>query len=432
VQNSALAFGADFITKISALVVLTVAGRSLPLRQFASVGAALAYASILLVALDGGAQLLIMRDGARTPEDRGRVFRELAHARLPICAAMLLGAAAIGLAAGNLAVMLGTTVYVIAGAALTSLTGILRASQDLMPESVVRLGAAMASVAAAALTCTTLSHRAGALMVALAIASIVPLGPLALVARRRARFVRGDAAWPALRRAFPLGLTALAAVLYFRSGTIAVSILSTPAQTSRFTIASSLAVGSLLPLANAVQTALTPRLASMRDLDERARLTRLALRWTIFAGAPIAAIAAVLGEPAIRILFGARFAPAGGPFAILCAEEFLIAVCGILGTALIVAGAVRPVVHQTFLSLALYLPALAILVPPLGAYGAALAELPCGSVALVFLLCVIRTTQREVLFGTSAPRRPRRLFDGEVEDPRGAVPTGKSRSEASL
>jgi O-antigen/teichoic acid export membrane protein len=288
-----------------------------------------------------------------------------------------------GALAGNVWLFGATALLVVAGAALLSLTGVLRASQDLLPEAVFKLFAGVLTVAAATIACR-LEPTAGALVSALALAALAILLPLAGAARKRADFVAGIAPLGALRRAFPLGLLVLGALVYYRSGTIALSVLSTDDETARFAIASALAFG-LLAVANAVTTGLMPRLAAERDHGARTLVTRRALAWTAGLGVPFAALAALLGPFAIGLLFGSRYRDAAGPFAVLCAALWLIAASSIIGTALIASGHLRPVLRQTVLSLAVNLVVLALLVPELGAYGAALATVACEVVALMVL-----------------------------------------------
>jgi O-antigen/teichoic acid export membrane protein len=176
---------------------------------------------------------------------------------------------------------------------------------------------------------------------------------------------------------------ALATLVYYRSATIALGLLSTPAQTARFAAASTVAFG-LLSFSNAVTTGLLPRLAGARTGDQAA-VTRRALVWMTGGAAVLAALVAALARPLLVVLFGARYAPAAGLLGLLALATVLIAPAGVLGTALVAAHRLWPVALQVALSLAVNLVTLAVFVPRLGADGAAAATLACEAVGLILL-----------------------------------------------
>ena len=105
-------------------------------------------------------------------------------------------------------------------------------------------------------------------------------------------------------------------------------------------------------------------------------------------------------------VFGAEYADAATPLAILCAAVVVIAYNGVIGTALLAAGHVGVIVLQVFCSLAVNLVALVVLAPVFGAVGAATATLLCEIVAAAMLTIA------------SARRLP-----SSVVVPRPAVPT---------
>ena len=84
-------------------------------------------------------------------------------------------------------------------------------------------------------------------------------------------------------------------------------------------------------------------------------------------------------------MFGAEYADAALPLAILCAAVVVIAYNGVLGTALLAAGHVGVIVIQVVCSLVVNLVALVALAPAFGAAGAATATLLCELVAAAML-----------------------------------------------
>jgi O-antigen/teichoic acid export membrane protein len=278
---------------------------------------------------------------------------------------------------------LATVALAVAGAAQLSLTGALRSAQDLRPEAISKLAAGLCTVAAGAV-CLALARDATTILVGVTVASVLTLAPMVWAGRRVIRRGPPIKGWIALRGALPLGMMALATLAYYRSGTIVLSLFSTSRQTAAFAAASTIGFG-LLSVGNAVTTGLLPRLAAASDDVDRAAVTRRALVWMTAMCAVLAVIVAVLAHPLVVLTFGPRYRAAAMPLAILALSTILIAAAGVLGTALIAAGRVRPVAKQVGASLLVNLVVLALLAPKLGAEGAAWATLACEVVALAML-----------------------------------------------
>jgi O-antigen/teichoic acid export membrane protein len=397
-QNSALALAGDVSTKIAMFLLMIVAARHLSISKFALLASALATATVLTAGLDLGSQTLLTRDGVDGPATRGSLLRSLAIARLPVVCVSLAAAAVIGASSGRLVLALLTAMLAIAGAAQLSLSGALRSAQDLRPEAFSKALVGVCTLAGGAI-CVLLLHDATSVVGALTIAMLVGSVPMLWASRRV--ILRGPraSAWAPVRRALPLGMMALATLVYYRSGTIALSITSSPRQTAAFAAASMIAFG-VLAFANAVTTGLLPRLAAAADGADRAAVTRRALRWTMVLAVLLGGAIAATSRDLITILYGPSYRAAAGPLAILALSTILIAFTGVLGTALIASGRVRPVATQVGASLVVNVLALAILSRPLGAEGAALATVVCESVALVML---VRVSVREMP-GVIAPR----------------------------
>jgi len=382
-QNSALALVGDLASKGGIVAVMMIAGRGLSTPQFALLATALAIATILTSALDLGSQTLLTREGVAGPPVRGGLLRALLLARLPMVGLTLLVATVLGATTGHPLEALATVAIAAGSAAQLSLTGALRSAQDLRPEAVAKVTGGALTLAAAGV-CVVLAPRAGAILVAVAAANLFTLAPMLRAARHVIRRGPGLRPWTALRRAAPLGAMVLATLAYYRSGTIALSMVSTSAQTAAFAAASTIAWG-LLCVANAVTTGLLPRLAAARDEADRAAVTRRALVWMTVLASVVGGLVALLARPLLVLVFGARYGSAAAPLAMLALATVLIAPAGVLGTALIAAGHLRPIGVQVGASLAVNLLALAILVPKLGARGAAVATLTCEGAALLLL-----------------------------------------------
>src|SRR5207244_1180296 len=116
-RNSALSLAGDLGSKAGLMVVMIVAAHALSVRDVAAVGTALAVSGIVAYLLDGGAALLITRNGARGSQQRSGLFLVLARVRLPLAVVMVCAGVAVGAATGRLAVWLCASLLGLAGAA---------------------------------------------------------------------------------------------------------------------------------------------------------------------------------------------------------------------------------------------------------------------------------------------------------------------------
>jgi O-antigen/teichoic acid export membrane protein len=388
-ENSLLALSGDSASKLGAFIVIVLSARLLSIEEFAVLAAGLAAAGVIGSLLDLGSGTVITRDGARTRVGRGALFGGLLRARVPIAIAVLLAAPLVGIAIGRPLAALGVVALGIVGSLAVSVNALYRSCQDLRPEAFQRLAAAVLSVVAA-LVVGLLAPRADLLLATLAALTLATLVPLVVLAPRVADFEGGIAPRAALRLAAPIGLLALATIAYYRSGTLVLAALADARETAMFGVAASIAFGMLM-IPNAVTTALLPRLAVEGDGDRLVAQTRRALAVTFLAAALLSAAAAAVVPAGLPLVLGPEYRAAGLPFALLCVGVPLIAASGVVGTALLSIGRLRPLGVQVAASLAVNLLALVLLAPSLGAVGAALATVGCEAVGLVLLSIAART-----------------------------------------
>jgi O-antigen/teichoic acid export membrane protein len=387
-QNSALALAGDIASKAGALVVVLIAARSLAEHEFATVATGLATAALLTSLLDLGAGTLLARDGARDEVSRGSLFRALAEGRAPAAIVLVVAGPVVGFALGRPLTGLTVAALAVAGAVALSLFGLYRSGQDIRPEALQRLACAIGSVVSVALCCFFVP-RADALLAALALSSLATLAVLGVAARRVADFARVITPRTALLRAAPIGALALATVAYYRSGTLALAAIAGPHETAVFTVAASVAFG-LLMLPNAITSALLPRLSAESERDPLVASARRALVWTVALATVVSVAAAAIAPAALPLFLGEQYADAAGPFALLCLGLPAIAASGVIGTALLSVGRLRPLAVQVACTLAVNLVALALRVPALGAAGASLATVLCELAGVGLLVNVSR------------------------------------------
>jgi O-antigen/teichoic acid export membrane protein len=403
--NSSLAFVGDAASKVAAFVVLLAAARLFSIDEFAVVATGLACASLLTMALDIGAGTLLARDGALEPGSRGALFRALLVARVPLAVAAVLAGLLLGLVLRDPWTVLMVVSLALSGALTLSVLGLYRSCGDIAPEALERIAAAGLSILTV-FAVGLYAPRADVLFGALALATLLPLLPLLAHAPRIADLGLAMSSWHALRRAVPIGVLALLTIAYYRTGTIALALLADPRATASFGVASTLAFGLLL-IPNAITTALLPRLAVDRASTRLVATTRRALVWTLVIAVPVSLAAAAIGPTAIPAFFGPEYDDAGLPFMVICLGIPVIAVSGVLGTALLAVGRLRALGAQVVASLIVNVAVLLLLVPSFGAVGASLATLACEVVGLVLLLRAARRVLPDLLRAGPLPVRPR-------------------------
>jgi O-antigen/teichoic acid export membrane protein len=399
--NSAFALVGDLAAKSATALVMVAAARGLPVAQLALLAFGLASASVLASALDLGGQMLMTRDGVGGGEQRAALARALIIGRLPAVVVCLLVAAGLGMSTGKTALALLIVLYAVLAAGQMLLTGILRSAQDLLPEATLKLLGGALTLAACA-GCVAVSADADGFIAALSLALALTIAAGGRAALRV--LVRGARlpARAALRASAPLGLMTLATLVYYRSGTLGLTILSTPGQTARFATASTVGF-ALLMVPNAITTGLLPKLSATPPSGHPA-LMRRAVSCAVIACVSIAVVIAVAARPLLVGLFGARYGNAAPALRVLAASTALIGPTGVLGTLLIARRRLRPISLQVGASLIGNIFATLVLVPRCGAVGAALATLTCEVVAM---LITARACARIVpgLFAL-APTRP--------------------------
>src|SRR5262249_18140398 len=159
----------------------------------------------------------------------------------------------------------------------------------------------------------------------------------------------------------------------------------------------------VLAVPNAITTGLLPRISATTDGQERLRVSRVALRWTVllsaFTGIALTAVAPAL----LGLVFGPEYRAAPGPLVGLLVAGVMIGMSGLAGTVLIAEGAVRPLLVQVAASLVANLVLALTLIPAFGAWGAAAATLGAEALALAL---IVRASAVEApgLFTMPGPR----------------------------
>lgn len=144
----------------------------------------------------------------------------------------------------------------------------------------------------------------------------------------------------------------------------------------------------------AVFAAVFPFVSSASD-DEAARVyASLALRYTLLFIVPIGVVLAVSSDSMIRLFFSARYDGAAGPLTFVAMGAAALTITFALATLLQARGQVRRPATVLVLGVASQVILAAILVPPFGASGAAVAMLLPATAALLGLAAPVLRTFR--------------------------------------
>jgi O-antigen/teichoic acid export membrane protein len=177
-----------------------------------------------------------------------------------------------------------------------------------------------------------------------------------------------------LRTALPMAIALTLGELYFRLVILLMSLISSARQTGYYG-ASLRAMDSLIYLPGLIAGVAMPLLAYTAHGDrERMRYAVGGLsRVAVLAGILLVLATARLAEPVMRIIGGPGFGPAGAVLRIQVGAILFIALYQIWTNALLAVGAQRELVLTNTVALIGVAAFAAILVPPFGAQGGAIA-----------------------------------------------------------
>ena len=181
--------------------------------------------------------------------------------------------------------------------------------------------------------------------------------------------------------ALPLWWVSICQTFNGWAGFIFVGILASQAEVGLFAAANRSAMLIVFAL-TAINMIVTPKMASAHqrgDLESLARTTRRGALLSLVAATPTLVLVIVFAGPIMK-LFGAGFGAATTLLIILAAGQFFNAIAGSVGYALVMCGFERDLRNMLFVVTALNVALNMLLVPWLGATGAAIAQ----SVVLVF------------------------------------------------
>lgn len=393
IHGSALRVGANVVGLVFALLTATLLLRHLGVEESGRYVTVMSLVGIAVAIVDTGLNVSSAKDlTMRDRSERRLVLANIVGQRILVAAVAVVCLVGFTLIAGYPEEMVAGTALAGAGVMITSvgtsmlvpLTVDLRnagvATVDLLRAFVTLVGVALLVVAGAQLT----PFLAIQLAVGLTVLAVVPL----LVGRGglvRPRFDRAEQRG-LLHTALPMATALALGQIYFRLVIVLMSLISSAKQVGYFG-GSLRAMEALIVLPVLVAAVALPVMTAAAH-DNLARL-RYAIEGlgegAIIAGVLIALVTIRAADPVMRVIGGAEFEPAGDVLRIQVVALLFIALYQIWTVALVALGQQRQLILTNALGLVAVAVFAAILVPPLGAKGGAIASV-CADAVLAALI----------------------------------------------
>lgn len=382
VHGSALRLAGNLASLVFALATATLLLRHLGVEESGRYVTVMSLAGIALAIVDQGLNVSASKDLTMCPRpERRELLANVVGQRIVVGAIAWLCLVAFALAAGYPEEMvlgtafagLGIVLVAIGNSMLVPLTVDLRnagiAMVEMLRAFVVLLGVVALVIAGARLD----AFLAIQILVGLIVIAVVPL----LVGRAGVVRPRWDRARQRglLRTALPVAAALVLGQIYFRLVIVLMSLISNPTQVGYFG-GSLRAMEALIALPILVASVALPVMTTAAH-ENIARL-RYAIEG-LSEGAVVAGILVILvtiraADPVMRVIGGAEFEPAGNVLRIQVVALLFIALYQIWTVALVALGRQRQLIFTNALGLLAVAVFAAILVPPLGAKGGAMAS----------------------------------------------------------
>lgn len=382
IHGSALRLAANLGSLVFALATATLLLRHLGVEESGRYVTVMSLAGIALAIVDQGLNVSASKDLTMSPrEERRTLLANVVGQRIVVAAFAWVVLVAFALVAGYPREMVvgtalagaGIMLVAIGNSMLVPLTVDLRnagiAVVEMMRAFVVLVGVVVLVMAGAKLD----AFLAVQILVGVAVLVAVPLlvGRAGVVRPQFDRLRQRQL----LRTALPIAAALVLGQIYFRLVIVLMSLISTPQEVGYFG-GSLRAMEALIALPILVASVALPLMATAAQ-DNMARL-----RYTIEGlseGAVIAGMLVILvtiraADPVMRVIGGKEFEPAGNVLRIQVVALLFIALYQIWTVALVALGRQRQLIFTNAVGLLAVGVFAAVLVPPLGAKGGAIAS----------------------------------------------------------
>jgi O-antigen/teichoic acid export membrane protein len=340
-----------------------------------------------------GFGLVLTREMASHPAERGSLMRSAVQ--VDLIWSTMVAAALVGVALATGVGPRGEVMLVMAPAVVVSGLGPVR-QVFLVTFTVGRLFVVdvLTAILQAAAMVTAAALRAG--LVAIAGASAVSMIVNQVVNSRRGWYLVNLA--PATRKqrrritrmALPLGIASIIASLYFTIDQVILTWLVPAADLGHYAAAVKL-LTVVVTIPGFIMQAGIPALAQSRD--DRLELSHVAGRlthWIVATALPLSIGLAVFAKPAIEIAFGHAFLPAVPLLRILMLAGTLSLAANVLGVVLSSLSIVRPQLIFNVATLAVNVSGNILLVPRYGVAASAWLTAGCEAIVVSYALVVLR------------------------------------------
>ena len=261
-----------------------------------------------------------------------------------------------------------------------ALRGLRHVVQGQLPEFILRPAFLIALVLSLHFGLSARALTASDAMMLHAVASLVAfaIGAWLLLRARPGELAAGpqstarSSLW--LKSALPLGLVEGMQLINQNFGLIALGIFVNAHEVGLFRVAQQGATFVSFALV-AINMAVSPqfaRLYAQGDIEKLRGLVKTSARISFLTALPLATILVLFGDPLLKLLFGAEFGASHFPLVILALGQLAYAFAGPAGYLLYMTGHERDVLWSVAISVVINVIVAAILVPELGALGAAI------------------------------------------------------------
>ncbi len=199
-----------------------------------------------------------------------------------------------------------------------------------------------------------------------------------------------DLCWSFIREAFPLALTSVFVIIYYKIDTVMLSYMKNDVQVGKYTAVYNLAFAFLF-LGISYHQATFPALAKLYARNHKVFLNiyKNSIKYLVVGALPIATGIVLLASRMIELIYGARYIDSAAGLQILMGAFFLMFINGFMGNALIVIGAQRKLSCIIGIGMVVNVGLNLLIIPQYGFLGAAattvFTELLVGVLCWIYL-----------------------------------------------
>jgi O-antigen/teichoic acid export membrane protein len=194
-----------------------------------------------------------------------------------------------------------------------------------------------------------------------------------------------------LKGALPFGLTAIFLAVYFKIDTVMLSKVVEAGEVGLYNAAYNIVLASMI-LSTPVVVSIFPVLASLyqNQKDQANTVFRMGLKYSLIMAVPLGTGTFLMANPVVRLAYGAEFGGSAGLLLILSGTIPLLFATNVLGNSLGAAGFQVRVATVALINAFFNVVLNLILIPKIGARGAAIATLSTEALGLIQLLILFR------------------------------------------